>query len=120
VSLEPMDRMDEFEQQLRTALVRQAAPEGLKQRILEARARRRASVGSPQSVWMRMAAGLLLAAVVGGGVLWKRHQEEQRGEAAREQVITALRVTNRALDNVEIKLAAHDTRDGEQEQRRTR
>jgi len=63
---------------------------------------------------------LLLAAVVGGGVLWKRHQEEQRGEAAREQVITALRVTNRALDNVEIKLAAHDTRDGEQEQRRTR
>jgi hypothetical protein len=110
--------MKEFEQQLRDALVHQPAPEGMKQRILAARAARRTVPASPPHVWMRMAAGFLVAAAVGSGVLWQRHQEYVRGEEAREQVMAALRVTHHALDNVEIKLAEHDARTSQQ--RRTR
>jgi hypothetical protein len=60
-------------------------------------------------VWQRLAATLALAAVLGGAMEWRHREEERRkGEAAREQVLTALRITNHALDQVNTRLAAHD------------
>jgi hypothetical protein len=46
---------------------------------------------------------------LGGAVEWRHREEERRkGEAAREQVLTALRITSHALDQVNTRLAAHD------------
>jgi hypothetical protein len=61
-------------------------------------------------LWQRLAASLVLAAMLGGAVEWERHvrEERRRGEAAREQVMTALRITGHALDKMNQQLAAHD------------
>jgi len=98
---------DEFEQQLREALERRTAPLSLKRRIMARRAARR-----PQKMvvlWQRLAAAAVLAAVLGGGAAWEAHvrEERQRGEAAREQVLTALRITGHALNQMNRQLAAH-------------
>jgi hypothetical protein len=51
-----------------------------------------------------------LVALLGGAAQWVRHDREQRrqGEAARQQVLTALRITGHALDQMNSQLAAHD------------
>ena len=58
----------------------------------------------------------LLAAVLAGGVAWRTHEdrleERARGEAARQQVLTALRITSHALNQMNMQLAAH-RRDGQ-------
>ena len=115
--MEP-EEMDEFERELRQALERRPAPPGLKRRLMAQRdanaARRgwhawlsRAGYGRG---WATATAALLLLAMAGGGVRWEldRRQEERRGEAAREQVLTALRITGHALNQVQTRLAEHD------------
>ena len=98
--------MEEFEQELRQAFERRPAPPSLKRKLMEKRRAQRRP--RPAVVW-QLAAVLALAAVLGGAMEW-RHQEEERrkGEAAREQVLTALRITSHALDQVNTRLAAHD------------
>ena len=95
--------MDDFEQELRQALERRPAPPTLKRRIMERRGllsieRRRMH----WMVWQRVAAGLLLAAAVAGGVQWRMRSLEQKrqGEEARRQVMIALRITGHALNEV--------------------
>lgn len=90
---------DPFESELSVALERQPAPPGLKAKILarrlrESERRRHMRV----AWWQRLAASILLVAAAGGA--WVRHNAEERrkGEAAREQVLTALRIANHALD----------------------
>ncbi len=100
--------VEEFEQELRQALERRPAPPSLKGKIM---ARRRGSkLGRHAVLWQRLAASLVLAAMLGGAVEWERHvrEERRRGEAAREQVMTALRITGHALDKMNQQLAAHD------------
>jgi hypothetical protein len=46
--------------------------------------------------------------VVGGGLAWRHTEQERRGAVARQEVLTALRITNQALDRVRERLAAHD------------
>jgi hypothetical protein len=105
VEFEPVD---EFERELHEALVRRPAPPSLKRKIMERRGRalrpRRYAV-----LWQRLAACLMLAGALGGAVGWQRHVQEERrkGEAAREQVLTALRITGHALNHMNIQLAAH-------------
>jgi hypothetical protein len=97
----------EFEQRLHRAMQRREAPIGLKQRVLaRARERRQAQRGRR---WMlqRVAASVVLAAACGGYALYHQHEEEQRkGEEARQQVLTAMRITNRTLDRVSTRLAS--------------
>jgi hypothetical protein len=110
--------MDEFEQELRGALERRPAPPGLKRRVMEQRNARRAKrswwgslFAMPHGgVWRKVAAMLLIAVAVGGGVEWREKQveEQRKGEAARQQVMTALRITGHALNTVQARLAAHD------------
>ena len=99
--------MEEFEQELRQALKRQPAPPGLKGKIMT---RRRLEQRSHAVLWQRLAASLALAAVLGGAVGWDLHLREERrkGEAARQQVMTALRITGHALDHMNKQLAAHN------------
>jgi len=104
--------MEEFEQELRQAFERRPAPPSLKRKLMDRRAdqrgtqRRRGHI----QLWQRLAASLILVALVSGAAEWVRHDREERrqGEAARQQVLTALRVTGRALDHMNTQLAAHD------------
>ncbi len=98
--------IDDFERELRQSFARKPAPLGLKGKITS---RRRQAQRSHAALWQRLAASLALAAVIGGAAEWDLHRrEEQRGEAARRQVLTALRITGHALDNMNQQLAAHD------------
>ena len=103
--------MDELEQELRLALQRQPAPPSLKRRVMERRGpqrqvfvagvKRRPEQRAWQHrrmVWFeRLAASLVLAGVVGGAAFWRHEVELRRGEEAKQQVFTALRITNHAL-----------------------
>ena len=102
--------MDDFERELAQALERRPAPPNLKRRVMERRGlltieRRRHS----WVIWERVAAGLLLAAMMGGAVEWKmRKVEEQRqGEEVRRQVMIALRITGHTLNEVNARLTEH-------------
>jgi hypothetical protein len=97
--------MQEFEQELRRAFERQPAPFGLKTRIVARR--RKPDWPGHALLWQRLAASLALAAVLAGGVLWRNAEQRRKGEAARQQVLTALRITGRALDQMNRQLAAH-------------
>lgn len=99
----------EFERKLRIAMQRREAPLGMKQRVLaRARERRQAQHGR---WWMvqRIAASALLATIFGGIAVYKQVQERalerKRGEEARDQVMTALRITHKTLDHVNERLA---------------
>jgi hypothetical protein len=97
--------MDEFEDELREAFAQRPAPPGLKRRLMEKHRQRRAP--RPVAIWQRLAASLVLAAAVAGGFAWRNAEERRKGEEARRQVMTALRITNHALDRVNRQLAAH-------------
>ena len=103
--------MDDFEKELRQALEHQPAPPGLKRRVMQQRAHRTAERRRHHSVlWMRLAASLVIAATLGGAANWgiRRVDERRKGEEARRQVMMALRITGRELNQVQERLAAHD------------
>ena len=98
----------EFERKLRIAMQRREAPLGMKQRVLaRARERRQAQHGR---WWMlqRIAASALLAAVFGGFAVYRqveeRSLERKKGQQTREQILTALRITDKTLDRVNERL----------------
>jgi hypothetical protein len=85
--------------------LRRPAPPSLKRRLME---NRRAPQPRGHAFhWQRLAAALVLTAVLGGGVAWHNAEERRKGEAARQQVLTALRITNHALNQMNLQLAAH-------------
>jgi hypothetical protein len=109
-----MDERDNFEERVRQAFSRRPAPPSLKRRILNARNQRRTvRLHSRVVLWQRLAAGFVLAAALGGVLTWRHIEEQRRGEAAREQVLTALRITNHALNQIQARLAARDRADHE-------
>jgi hypothetical protein len=103
--MKPEDE-SEFERELKQAFARRPAPPGLKRKVME---RRRAQQAQRSwMTWQRLAASLLcIAALAGAGMEWKMREERRQEEAARTQVLTALRITNRALNQMNTRLAAH-------------
>ena len=107
---------DDFQEALRQALERRPAPPSLKRKIMARRRelhQRRAWFAVPYpKLWAQVAAALLMAALAGGGVRWQveKRAEERRGAEAREQVMTALRITGHALSEAQAKLSARDRR----------
>jgi hypothetical protein len=102
--------MDDFERELSAAMRRKPAPLGLKRAVLERR-RREHGERSRRMVWIeRIAASLVLAAVAGGGLVWRNAEERRRGEEAKRQVFTALRITNHALEMMNAQLQARESR----------
>lgn len=100
--------MDEFERELHQALERMPAPPGMKGRLMERRraqysARRRRVVW-----WQRLAAAAALSGVLAGAWIWRDVEQRREGEEARRQVILALRITSRALNQMQSQLAAHN------------
>jgi len=107
--------MDDFEKELQQALQRRPAPPSLKRRIMERRGLVTMERRHSQFViWQRVAAGLLVAAMLGGAMEWKLRREEERrqGEEARRQVLIALRITGRALNEMNAQL--NRNHDGDQ------
>ncbi len=95
----------EFERKLRFAMQRHEVPLGLKSRVLaQARARRQARHGRGW-ILQRIAASAVLAAVFGGIAVYHEAEERRRGEQAREQVMTAMRITSKTLGRVNERLA---------------
>ena len=97
--------MDEFERELQQAFTRRPAPPGLKRRLMEKR--RRPQPQWPFVTWQRLAAAIALTAVLAGGVEWRIVEQRRKEEVARRQVLMALRITSRALNQMNAKLAAH-------------
>jgi hypothetical protein len=105
--------MDEFEEELRQAFERVPAPPSLKRNLMAERARRRnGKILHFPLQWQRLAASVALAAVLTGGatwggLAWRQREERRKGEAARDQVMLALRLTSHALDHMNRQLAEH-------------
>jgi hypothetical protein len=97
--------MDDFEQELRQAFARRPAPPGLKRRLMENR--RRQQPRNFAIPWQRLAAVVVLSAVLSGAAAWHKREEQRKGEEARQQVLIALRITNHALNQMNSQLAAH-------------
>ena len=108
------EELDEFERELKQAMERRPAPPSLKRRIMQKRsARRTARHHTTMIWWQRLAASLLAGAVMAGGYGWRQIEQRRKGEEAKQQVLTALRITNQVLTNMNRKLAEHDrTEDG--------
>jgi len=106
--------MDEMERELRQSLARRPAPSRLKRRVMEQR-RQQQSQRTHQRLllWQRMAATLVLACTLGGLLAWRHTQQQRKGEQLRQQVFTALRITNHALNQMNQQLTAHSRDDQE-------
>ncbi len=97
--------MDDFERELSEAMKRQPAPADLKRKVLERRRREHAQRRQMRVMWwQRLAASIVLAGVAGGAVYWRHTVEVHRGEEAKQQVFTALRIANRALEQMNVQL----------------
>ncbi|HUH63819.1 MAG TPA: hypothetical protein VLZ50_12500 [Terracidiphilus sp.] len=102
-------REEEFEQELRQAFERRPAPPRLKRRIMDGirkqqEARRRARL----IWWPRIAATFALLAIAAGLAIWHRAEVRRRGEEARQQVLTAFRITTHALNEMNSRLSTRD------------
>jgi hypothetical protein len=107
---------DDFESELRDSLRREPAPASLKRNLLERRQNRAQLHLSRPSAWQhsrmiwfeRIAASLVLAAVAGGAVVGHYAIERRKGEEAKRQVFTALRITNHAFEVMNEQLQERD------------
>jgi hypothetical protein len=107
--LTELDAMDEFESELHASFARVPAPSELKHKVMNQlweqawHARRR-------MVWFeRIAASLVVVAVMGGAVVSRNAIERHRGEEAKQQVFTALRIANRALEEMSVQLQERES-----------
>jgi hypothetical protein len=101
--------IDDFERELQQAFERRPAPPSLKRKIMERRRFQRADRLHHRAVfWQRLAASVLLAGALGGAITWRNAEQRRKGEAAREQVFTALRIANHALNEMNAQLAARN------------
>jgi hypothetical protein len=90
--------MDRLEEQLKLALARKAPDEGFADRVARRAAERRA-VPFPMRRWA-MAAAATIVLGVGSGVAYRQHQ----GEVAKQQVMTAMRLTAGKLNQIQAHL----------------
>ncbi len=102
---------EDFERELRQAFERRPAPPSLKRKLMERRRvqspRQLALTWQRLGIWQRLAASIVLIAAVGGGVALRERAEQRKEEAAREQVMKALRITAHALNQMNAQLAAN-------------
>ncbi|HEY1903401.1 MAG TPA: hypothetical protein VGG56_13275 [Terracidiphilus sp.] len=101
--------MDDFERELSQAFERRPAPPGLKRRLRERGlldGRRKSPVRRPFVSWQLLAASVALMAVLSGTLEWRYTEQLRKEEAARQEVLTALRITSHALNQMNARLAA--------------
>jgi hypothetical protein len=105
--------MNRLEEELRNAMRREEPPEGFAGRILaRAQEKKQSSwTGIFTSRGLRWAlAGAMCLALAVAGVEYKRAQDERaRGEAAKEQLMLALRITAGKLQFAQEKVQQHSS-----------
>jgi hypothetical protein len=100
---------DDFESELHATFARVPAPPDLKRKVMnqlweQTRSARR------RMVWFeRIAASLVVVAVMGGAVVGRNAMERRRGEEAKQQVFTALRIATHALEEMNVQLQERET-----------
>ena len=82
--------MDWLEEELKKALARENPPRDFGRRVARSRTR--------PSRWLAPAAAVIVAA--GGGIAWREHQ----GRVAKEQVLTAMRITAAQLNRIQTRV----------------
>ena len=98
---------DDFECELHQAFERRPAPPSLKRKIMERRQRQNTERLRHRVVFLqRLAACIVLTGALSGVYAWHSTAERRKGEEAREQVFTALRIANHALSEMNAQLAA--------------
>jgi len=102
------EEIDDFEQQLRLVLEQVPAPPGLRRRVIERRDAQRTARRRRVMWWRRLALATAVVCMLAGGWFWHGIQQRRDGEEARRQVILALRITSRALTEMQSQLAAHN------------
>ncbi len=110
------EHVDEFERELSRNLERQPAPASLKRKVMEGRQNRAqlhltrtAARQRSRMIWFeRIAASLVLAGVAGSVVAGHYAIERRKGEEAKRQVFTALRITNHAFEVMNEQLQERD------------
>jgi hypothetical protein len=103
--LEPTESIGEFEREVQQAFARRPAPPSLKRKLMERR--RRPQLQPSFVTWHRLAASLVMTAVLAGGFEWRIVEQRRKEQAARQEVLTALRITSHALNQMNSRLAAH-------------
>jgi hypothetical protein len=96
--------MTDFEQQLANALARREAPVGFAERVLAAAQEsnphvpwwRRVFVGASASAWRFVPATVALVIAM-SGALYQHHETTEQGEAAKRQLVTALKIAGEKL-----------------------
>ena len=95
--------MTPFEEQLKEALTRREPSEGFTDRVLERtiqRTRNQAVARSSgfQRAWTwRLAPAMLAVFLAIWGAIYHQHQQRLRGEAAKEKLLTAVRIAGSKL-----------------------
>ena len=111
--------MNDLENELRQALERRPAPPSLKHKVMERRDALHAQRRHGHMVWwQRLAVAATLAGVLAGALVWRHLEQQRKGEEVRREVMTALRITSRALDQMQSQLQAHN-RDSQDQNRDT-
>ena len=96
--------MTELEQQLAKALVRHEAPAGFTDRVLAAVQEsdrrvpwwRKVMVRPPASAWRLVPATVALVIAM-SGAFYQHHERAEQGEAAKRQLVTALKIAGEKL-----------------------
>lgn len=103
--------MTRLEDELRKALRRESPPDGFAERILARSAQAAPAKRSRRwSVWfgtrsLRWAVATMCVVLAGAGIeYWKEQKERARGEAAKAQLMLALRITGSKLQFVQHKI----------------
>ena len=99
---------DEFDHNLHEALERMPAPPGFKRRLIERRDAQRKVLRRRVMWWRRLILATAVICMLGGAWFWRAAQQRREGQEARRQVILALRITSRALTQMQSQLAAHN------------
>ena len=98
------DELD-FEQELKNALTRKEPRTGFAERVIQHVEQPSPRVVGPPVTRLRRWAPLAVAASLLCGTFGLvRYEEHRKGERAKEQLMLALRITARSLDNVDRKL----------------
>jgi hypothetical protein len=110
--MDEIEPRDDFEGELRKAMRRQPAPPGLKRRVMQRREPESAQRVHGRAIWwQRLAASVVLAGALGGTLFWRNAEQQRKGEEAKQQVFTALRITNHALREMNAQLTEHNTKE---------
>lgn len=114
---QPSEQIDEFESELRASFEREPAPASLKRRVMEQRRQDRARLELSRTaarqrarmIWFeRIAASLVVASVAASALVGHYAIERRKGEEAKQQVFTALRITNHAFQVMNEQLQERD------------